>query len=45
MSPPIVRQIWTPADAESLADLAAEFPREIGSSVALAELMDSEGLW
>ncbi|KWX66846.1 hypothetical protein [Mycobacterium sp. NAZ190054] len=38
------RPIWTPADADALRALAEEFPREVGQSFALAELMETEGL-
>jgi len=36
--------IWTPADAAALRELADEFPREVGESAVLADLVEREGL-
>lgn len=34
--------VWTPADAAELRALADEFPREVGESEILADLVDRE---
>ncbi len=44
MSMTIVRPVWRPTDTQALRELAAEFPTEVGASVALADLVESEGL-
>ncbi|MDN4521401.1 hypothetical protein QYF68_26785 [Mycolicibacterium austroafricanum] len=44
MSTSTIRPIWTPEDAAALRALAEEFPREVGESVALDNLVRAEGL-
>jgi len=44
MNLPGLHQIWTPADAEALRQLANEYPREVGESALLADWVDREGL-
>lgn len=41
---PRLEPIWTPADAEALREVAEQFPREVGNSVALDFIVRSEGL-
>jgi len=44
MNLPGLHQIWTPADAEALRQLAEQYPREVGESQLLADLVEREGL-
>jgi hypothetical protein len=39
-----VRPVWTPEDASALRALADAYPREIGNSAVLAEIVEREGL-
>lgn len=41
---PRLEPIWTPADAAALREVAEQFPREVGQSQVLADLLESEGL-
>jgi len=43
MKIPGLYQIWTPADAAALRQLAEQYPREIGESALLADWVDREG--
>jgi len=43
MKPQRVHPIWTPADAEALRQLAEQYPREIGESAVLADIIEREG--
>jgi len=43
MNPPGLHPIWTPADAEALRQLAEQYPREIGESAVLADIIEREG--
>ena len=36
--------IWTPEDTAELLALAREFPREVGESDVLADILDREGI-
>lgn len=39
-----MRPVWTPEDTVALRQLADEYPREVGESEFLADIIDSEGL-